>query len=352
VDPSLKEAIPAISNFVVYLLVIFLFMSAPVLLIYQLWNLFFPQTRLVYGHLEGLKGFYILQRSNPGDGSGVLSRLVQESPISWRWNLKVLRKLEQPPDLSWQLFLVGIVILVLGFLSDAETKREIWVVAGVSFLYFSRDIWGRFFHLISNRKSGTDTIIHPPLEPPKADIAEMKRFRFIPKHLLAALEIKNGKLNINFQGYFIVHGSTILAATNEERGLLNDPRDLRDFCIFFGNKMTFASAVLGMILWLALMVPPGIWRGLLRGSPVWAALGHILPFPVLALVFWFCLGWLRFTRLSRAMRSLIEELSRQPYYEPRYGQVGGESAFEWKTLAAVIGLFFSVWLTWRLLAGL
>ncbi|MDR2724897.1 MAG: hypothetical protein LBC90_02280, partial [Candidatus Adiutrix sp.] len=134
--------------------------------------------------------------------------------------------------------------------------------------------------------------------------------------------------------------------------LIYDQRDIRDFCVFLGNKMTFVSAVLGTSLGLGSKILIGFVRGLFWGSPVWGALGPILPFPFLALVFWLCLGWLRFVRLSHAIRPLIGEINRQPYYELRYGQVNREPAWGWKDLAAVIGLFFSVWLTWRLLAGL
>ena len=361
-DPTEKEAFAAVVIFCVGFLFV---LSSLVLLLYQLWNLFFPRPRLLHGHLAGLKGIYILQR--PILGAGALSRpgLVY----------KHLEKLRESENLGVLItlgvyFLYYIAIIALMILAKTTTNQ--WIRLLITLIVFALIIFGQMivayvrqlFNRLRSRKRGTDAMGDSPLEPPKATADEgaeraaaadeMQLFRFIPKRLLGALEVKNVRFSIDFQGAFVVHGSAVLAAGNEERGLFYDPGGLRDFCVFMGSKLAFISAVLGTSLgFLAFL---GFWRGVFqgvfRGSLDWAVLGpSLLPYPALALIFWFCLGWLRLARLSRALRPLIGELSRQPYYELHYGQARGESAFEWKTLAAVVGLVFSIWLTWRLLAG-
>ena len=340
-NPSIK-AIFAISAIVIFFLLGFMCVSALVLLFYQLWNLFSPRPRLVNGHLEG-RGLYILQRPNLGERSGVLSLLAQEFQKPVFGNLKGLRWLERRPNLRVGLLVLwGIVILVLILFYKIATGIEkdalYGIAAGVVCLPF---ILIRIDDWVKRRKSGTSAKASSTFKPPETDAAEIARFRFIPKRLLAVLEMKNGRSGVDFQGSFIVHGSAVLAAGNEERGLFYDPGDLRDFCVFMGQKMAFISAVLGTSLMLIFIFWARFWR--VNPAPDNSGL-FLLPFPVLALVFWLCLGWLRFERLSKAMRPLIGELSRQPY-----GQAGGESSWGWKTPAAIMGL--SMWLAWRLLAG-
>ena len=224
-----------------------------------------------------------------------------------------------------------------------------WVSLGIFFIPFFlvdvegyRSYLGRQIRLQDELPSTplTKTLV---LKQPGMALSGLKQCRFIAKRLLAALE--NEKRKVDFKGTFVLHGSAVLAARNEERGLLYYPRDIYDFCVFTSSKTAFVAAVLGTVVWL--LVLSGYFRQLFVNP------GPLILFMVLALclVFWFCLGWLRFERLTRVMRPLLGELNRQPYSEWNYDPTGPAEDPRQKNLAAWLGLVFSIWMAWRLLEG-
>jgi hypothetical protein len=127
-----------------------------------------------------------------------------------------------------------------------------------------------------------------------------KKYKKLPRRLLADLE-KEGR-EIDFQGSFILQGSTVLAAYNDDRGLLHHPEDVREAGVFADSKAAFCLAVLGTALWLAGPVWAVDWRS---GRPLDPSRVCFL-FP--ALLFWVGLERLNAERLNRDLRPLLNSL--------------------------------------------